>query len=341
MNRRYILFDLDGTLTDPKVGITRSVQHALHTYGIEEPDPDRLTPFIGPPLVDSFAKYYGFPREQGLEAIERYREYFSVKGLFENEVYPGIPEMLADLKARGKVLLVATSKAEKFARQILEHFDLAQYFDFICGATMDVTIRSAKADVIAYALEQAGVTDKVQAVMVGDRLHDVEGARACGLDCVGVLFGYGSREELEEAGAAAIAETVGDLHTMLKGDDPMPESMTIFFPCKDLEETIRYYTEVVGLTVHSRQEAGSVWFDTGAGYLAFCDYGPGRAMATGECISFNLNSREAVDARYALLRQTPGVLGLDKPPAHHPRFPVYSFFFRDPNGYLLEFQKVD
>lgn len=210
MRRRYILFDLDGTLTDPGLGITKSVQYALRTYGIEEPDLTKLYPFIGPPLRDSYMKYYGFSEEQAAEAIGRYREYFTAGGMFENVVYDGIPEMLAKLKAAGAVLAVATSKPEEFAVQILKHFDLYPYFDTVGGASMD-EVRVKKGEVIGYTLETMGVNDRRQVIMVGDREHDVLGARENGLDCVGVLFGYGSKEELEEVGAYRIAETVEEL----------------------------------------------------------------------------------------------------------------------------------
>lgn len=214
MKKSYILFDLDGTLTDPMVGITKSVQYALKTYGIEEPDLEKLIPFIGPPLKDSFMKYYNFPEEQAREGIARYREYFTVKGIFENQVYAGIPQMLQNLKAAGKSLLVATSKPEQFAKQILEHFDLDGYFDFIGGASMD-EVRVKKGDVIAYVIDSMGIGDVSQAVMVGDREHDVLGARENGMDCVGVLFGYGGRQELEHAGAGRIVETVEELTEVL------------------------------------------------------------------------------------------------------------------------------
>lgn len=216
MRKKYILFDLDGTLTDPMVGITRSVQHALRAYGIEEEDLKKLCPFIGPPLKESFMKYYGFPEAQAEEAIEKYREYFRVTGIFENKVYDGIEDMLRELKARGGILLVATSKPEEFAMQILEHFHLSQYFDYVCGASMDEK-RVKKGEVIGYALERAGIRQADKAVMVGDREHDVMGAHENGMDCVGVLFGYGSREELEEAGAGETAGTVGELQEILLG----------------------------------------------------------------------------------------------------------------------------
>ena len=210
MGRRYILFDLDGTLTDPGLGITRSVQYALRTYGIEEPDLTKLYPFIGPPLKDSFMNYYGFSEEQATEAIGRYREYFTVKGMFENVVYDGIPGMLTRLKEAQAALLVATSKPEEFAVQILRHFGLYHFFDFVGGASMD-EVRVRKGEVIGYTLRRAGVTDREKVIMVGDREHDVLGARENGLDCVGVLFGYGSRKELEEVGAHHIVETVREL----------------------------------------------------------------------------------------------------------------------------------
>ena len=214
MEKRYILFDLDGTLTDPMIGITRSVQYALRFYGIEEPDLKALCPFIGPPLKDSFMKYYGFSEHQAEEAIGKYREYFSVTGIFENRAYDGIEELLKELKACGKHLVVATSKPEEFAVQILKHFHLVPYFDYVCGASMDEK-RVKKGEVIAYALETAGIEDTALAVMVGDREHDMIGAKENHMDSIGVLFGYGSREELEAAGADFIVSSVKELKNLL------------------------------------------------------------------------------------------------------------------------------
>lgn len=197
--KRYdtVLFDLDGTLTDPGVGITKSVQYALNRYGISVNDRAELYPFIGPPLVDSFMKYYGFSKGKAREAVDVYREYFRGKGLFENEVYPHVPQMLDALKKAGKTLLVASSKPEEFVLTILKHFDLLPYFDFVGGASMD-EIRSKKEDVLRYVIEKANVDPKT-AIMVGDRKFDVQGAHAFGLDAVGVTYGYGSLEELTEA----------------------------------------------------------------------------------------------------------------------------------------------
>ena len=205
-----ILFDLDGTLTDPGLGITNSAAYALKKHGIEVTDRTVLYPFIGPPLLDSFQRFYGFSEEQSEQAVADYREYFQEKGLFENEVYSGVEELLQHLKESGKRLIIATSKPEEFAVKILKHFGLASYFDYIVGATMDSS-RSKKGDVIAYALEVCGITDKTDVVMVGDREHDVLGAKENGLDSVGVLYGYGSREELEKAGATCVAEMVEDI----------------------------------------------------------------------------------------------------------------------------------
>lgn len=210
----YILFDLDGTLTDPGEGITRSVAYALRHFGIEVTDRTTLYPFIGPPLRESFQRYYGFSDEQTTQAVGWFREYFETVGLFENTVYPGVPEMLAALTAAGKRLVLATSKPEAFARQILEHFSLASYFAYIAGANMDET-RTRKAEVVAYALKSVGITDLSRAVMVGDREYDVRGAREAGLATVGVLYGYGSRAELEQAGAIATAASVEQLQAIL------------------------------------------------------------------------------------------------------------------------------
>lgn len=201
-----VLFDLDGTLTDPGVGITKSVEYALNRYGISVEDRAILYPFIGPPLIDSFMKYYGFSKEQAVEAVEIYREYFRVTGLFENEVYPCVPELLDALKKAGKTLLVASSKPEEFVLTILKHFDLLPYFDFVGGASMD-EVRSKKEDVLRYVLEQANVTDPATAIMVGDRKFDVQGAHAFGMDAIGVTYGYGSLEELTEAQPEYLADS--------------------------------------------------------------------------------------------------------------------------------------
>ncbi|MDO5422311.1 MAG: HAD family hydrolase [Eubacteriales bacterium] len=213
--KKYLLFDLDGTLTDPMEGITNSVAYALEFYGIHVEDRNTLTPFIGPPLKDSFMKYYGFPPEQAEEAIWKYREYFEKSGMFENAVIPGIPEALARLKDAGKVLITATSKPEIYAKKIMEKFGLSPYFTDICGADMEET-RVRKADVIVYAMEKNGITDLAETIMVGDREHDILGAKECGLKSVGVLFGYGSREELAQAGADFIAETVEEMAEILR-----------------------------------------------------------------------------------------------------------------------------
>ena len=207
-----ILFDLDGTLTDPGIGITNSVAYALSKWNIQVADRSELYKFIGPPLLDSFAEYYGFSEEDCQKALAYYREYFKSKGIYENEVYSGVVEMLETLKTSGKKIVLATSKPEEFAIIILKHFDLYKYFDFVAGATMDEK-RTRKGDVITYALDSCGITkaDLKNVIMVGDRKHDVHGAKENDLDCIGVLFGYGDREELEDAGAKYIAEQVEDI----------------------------------------------------------------------------------------------------------------------------------
>ena len=207
---KYILFDLDGTLTDSAEGIVNSVLYALKKKGIKESDRAKLHAFVGPPLMDSFMKYYGMTEEEARGMVPLYREYFEPKGWAENCVYEGIPEVLEELCARGKHLLVATSKPELYAKKILEHFGLTQYFEQIRGASMDEKL-SRKEQVIACVIEEVGAEHAKEMVMVGDREHDVNGARLNGLPCVGVLYGYGSREELETAGAADICPTVKEL----------------------------------------------------------------------------------------------------------------------------------
>ena len=207
---KYLLFDLDGTLTDPAEGITNSVMHALRKWGIEVSDRSELYCFIGPPLSASFKKYFGFSESDALLCVDYYREYFRDRGIFENRVYDGIHDLLSGLKADGSVLILATSKPEEFAKQILEHFDLSKYFDFVAGASMDES-RNKKEDVIAYALEMSGIVDRSEAVMIGDREQDILGAKINSLDSIGVLYGYGDRAEHTAAGATYIAETVEDV----------------------------------------------------------------------------------------------------------------------------------
>lgn len=203
---KYYFFDLDGTLTDPGIGITNSVMHALKAYGISVEDRSTLYSFIGPPLKDSFMKYYGFSEDKASEAISYYREYFSTRGLFENEMYEGIPDILCKLKSRGIKLILATSKPDEFSIRILKHFGLLEYFDFIAAATMDEK-RTSKAEVITYAIESLDIKDRSEVLMIGDREHDIKGAKANNIMSAGVLYGYGDLYELKEAGADYIVET--------------------------------------------------------------------------------------------------------------------------------------
>ena len=210
-----ILFDLDGTLTDPAEGITKAVEAALNHYGITVADRAALHKFIGPPLDESFPEFYGFDAARTAEATEVFRAYFDRQGWRENIPYPGEEVMLRGLRATGKRLLVATSKPEVFALRIMEHFGLAQYFDHICGAPMDNQEGAKKAAVIRGALRRAGVEDLSTAVMVGDRRHDIDGARQAGLEAVGVLWGYGDLQELEASHPVHIVESFDGLKRVL------------------------------------------------------------------------------------------------------------------------------
>lgn len=213
-NYQYILFDLDGTLTDSQVGITTCVAYALEDFGIHTENLEKLKKFIGPPLKESFMKFYNLMDEEGDKAVEKYRERFSTIGLYENEVYEGIPLLLERLKNQGKTLLVATSKPTVYSEKILEHFGLNHYFLFVAGSELDGT-RVNKEEVIQYALEENGITDLEKVVMIGDKEHDMIGAKVCGVDSIGVLYGFGDREELEQQEATYIAETVNDLEKIL------------------------------------------------------------------------------------------------------------------------------
>lgn len=208
-----ILFDLDGTLTDPGMGITNSVMYALEKLGYERPERQELYKFIGPPLHDSFQMYYGMDTQQTDEAVRLFREYFARQGIKENQIYPGIMEMLRALHDAGRHLVLATSKPEQWARIIMADFGMDVYVPDIAGATM-TRERNKKGLVIAYALEAFGV-DPATAVMVGDREHDILGGKENGLPGIGVTYGYGDREELEHAGAVAVADTPEKLTKLL------------------------------------------------------------------------------------------------------------------------------
>ena len=209
---RFLLFDLDGTLTDPALGITRAVQYALRHFGLEEPSYEKLLSYIGPPLLASFAGY-GLNEEQCREALRVYREYFADIGLYENEVYEGIEDFLKKAQTDGYRLIMATSKPEVYAKRLMQHFGLTERFACIAGSDM-AEKRADKAAVIRYALERCGVTDVTECVMIGDRKYDVEGAREFGMPSVAVTYGYGSREELENAGAECIVDSVEELRAL-------------------------------------------------------------------------------------------------------------------------------
>lgn len=214
MNKKYILLDLDGTVIDSREGITESVRYALRQLGIEVQDLRDLYCFIGPPLRDSFCEFYHLSAQEAERAIQEYRKRYSTKGIFENKVYEGMPALLKMWRSAGKQLFLCTSKPQPFAVQILKELGLETYFTFVGGATFD-GLRQEKADVVRYVLQKNAIFDRKEVVMVGDRKYDVEGAKRNGIDSVGVLYGFGDREELERAGADAIAETVADLEKIL------------------------------------------------------------------------------------------------------------------------------
>ena len=202
-----ILFDLDGTLSRSEEGIINCVQYALESFGIAS-EREKLTSFIGPPLKDSFMREFGMTEEQAARAQRKYRERYSTIGILENEIYPGVEEMVRALKAAGRRLAVATSKPTPFSRRIIESYGLTDCFELVLGSEFDGR-RHSKAEVIHDVLEELGVPEeeKTGTVMVGDRDYDVLGARACGLGCVGVSFGYAEPGELERAGAVYVAPT--------------------------------------------------------------------------------------------------------------------------------------
>lgn len=219
MNFEHVIFDLDGTLTNPALGITNSIIYALKKMDIEPPEREKLYCCIGPPLIGSFETLFNMSRKEAERALDLYREYFSVTGLFENEKYEGVDELLSTLSRSGKKIYLATSKPEEFATEILKHFDLYKYFTFVAGNTLKEE-RPKKIDVLKFLLSEFPEINGQNAVMVGDTVYDVLGAEEANLKCAAVLYGFGNREELEKAGAAYISETVCDLKNLLiKGGD--------------------------------------------------------------------------------------------------------------------------
>ena len=209
---QYIFFDLDGTITDSAPGITNSIIYARKKWGLEPGTNADYYKFIGPPMPQSYEEYWGFSHEDAVRFLEDYREYFSVKGLFENDVYPGVSELLRDLRSAGKTLYIATTKPTGYSERIAEHFDFAKYFDMISGSDLKHT--NTKFTVIEAARARFDV-DMTQAVMIGDRAHDVEGAHEHGIPCIGVTWGFGGRDELETAGADFIVDTAEELRNLL------------------------------------------------------------------------------------------------------------------------------
>ncbi len=214
LDRDIIFFDLDGTLTDSAPGVMNSFHHALTQFGIEPESHEELRRVVGPPLKYSFTVTYGVPVERFPEIMEHYLSYYLPKGMFENSVYPGVEELLKRLRTAGKRLAVASSKWQYGVNTVMEHYGLDKYFDFL-GGSEESEGRIEKADVIRWMLRSMDIRDLSRVLMVGDRKYDVEGARECGIDTVGVLWGYGTADELTSAGATAVAETPDALAKML------------------------------------------------------------------------------------------------------------------------------
>lgn len=214
VKKEFLLFDLDGTIIDSKDGILDAVQHTLFQYGIEERR-EKLICYVGPPIVDALTRFHHFTLEDARKAVPIYRSYYAVHGMKGNEVFPGVMEVMEKFLRQGKKLAVATSKPIEVAMPILEELGLTSYFTAIGGSSLSGE-RPHKVDVIRYVLEKLGVQDPAQVVMIGDRSYDIEGAKQAGIDSVGVLYGYGSIEELNEAGAGRIVEVPADLLVLIE-----------------------------------------------------------------------------------------------------------------------------
>ena len=209
---KYILFDFDGTVFDTVEGITKSARYAINKFGLDD-SLEFLRQFAGPPLTDKFMEVYGFTREQAEQAVAYFRERYVPIGLYECGIFPGVKDMLKELKAAGFVLGIATSKPQHLAEKLLAGEGMTELFDAICGSGVSANDDS-KASVLRRAMEQMGA-DKTSSVLVGDTKYDVLGAKACGIDCIGVRFGYAAEGELEEAGATYIVETVEELEKLI------------------------------------------------------------------------------------------------------------------------------
>ncbi len=214
MSYKYILLDLDGTVTDSAEGVINSVAYSLEKLGYPVEDKSTLMKFIGPPLTESFKDFYNFDEETIELGVQYYREYYTDKGIFENRLYDGIHELLKTLKKHSRTVILATSKPEVYAKRILDRFGVSEYFDLIAGSTLNAE-RNTKTDVLKYALKEAGIEDLSTAVMVGDRKHDIIGAHDVGLECISILYGYGNEAEFKEYGAEFIVGTVGQLERFL------------------------------------------------------------------------------------------------------------------------------
>jgi phosphoglycolate phosphatase len=212
---KHLIFDLDGTLTDPGSGITNSIMYALEKFGITA-ERQELYKFIGPPLRESFNLYYGFDKDQAEQAVLYYREYFSERGMYENEIYPGINDLLAELSLQSRKLYVATSKPQEYSLMILEHFGILKYFEIVSGSNMDGSM-SAKSDLIERIIPHIHNDELVETIMIGDRRYDIEGAKHHGIDSAAVLYGYGGRSELEDVNPTYLIENTSKLTSLLFG----------------------------------------------------------------------------------------------------------------------------
>lgn len=212
MSWKYVLFDLDGTITDSKAGILNSVRYALEAVCKPVLPEEELMQFIGPPLIESFQAFAGMNYDEAMQAVEKYRERYGTVGLYENKPYDGIEQVLSALKKKGFLVAIATSKPEEYSKRILEHFGIEGYFDEVVGSTLDGS-RNKKADVIREVFRRMHITEaqKPESIMVGDRMHDILGARECGIACLGVAYGFAPEHELEEYRADYIIHTVEEL----------------------------------------------------------------------------------------------------------------------------------